>query len=108
MPAVPDRRGRLFVPDDKRILAATAMVEPGRTATLKLTAPQKPGDYEYVCTYPDNRKTMYGQLLVVENLEAYMNSPKALEPARQPATGAGHGKNHSTLAESSQPSTATR
>ena len=108
MPAVPDRRGRLFVPDDKRILAATAMVEPGRTATLKLTAPQKPGDYEYVCTYPDHWKTMYGQLLVVESLEAYMNSARALEPPRQTATGAGHGKNHSTPAESSQASTTPR
>jgi len=96
------------VPDDKRILAATAMVEPGRTATLKLTAPQKPGDYEYVCTYPDHWKTMYGQLLVVESLEAYMNSAKALEPPRQTATGAGHGKNHSTPAESSQASTTPR
>jgi hypothetical protein len=30
MPAVPDRQGRLFVLEGKRILAATAMVEPER------------------------------------------------------------------------------
>ena len=85
MPAVPDRRGRLFVPDDRRILAATAMVEPGRAERLKLTAPRKPGNYEYVCTYPDHWKTMYGQLVVVEDLEAYWKSTEAVQAPPQPA-----------------------
>jgi hypothetical protein len=58
----------------KRILAATAMVEPGRAERLKLTAPREPGSYEYVCTYPDHWKTMYGELVVVEDLEAYWRS----------------------------------
>ena len=107
MPAVADRRGRLFVPDDKRILAATEMVEPGRIATLKLVAPQKPGDYEYVCTYPDHWKTMFGQLLVVDDLEAFMKSPKAMEPPRQTAAAA-HGKNHAAPADSPRPANTPR
>ena len=93
MPAVPDRRGRLFVPDDRRILAATAMVEPGRTERLRLIAPRRPGNYEYVCTYPDHWKTMYGKLVVVEDLEAFMKSPGALQPSSQ-GTNPAHGRKH--------------
>jgi hypothetical protein len=91
MPAVPDRQGRLFIPDDRRILAATVMVEPGRAERLKLTAPRKPGNYEYVCTYPDHWKTMYGELVVVEDLEAYWNSMEAVKVPPQAAPSA-HGK----------------
>jgi plastocyanin len=107
MPPVADRRGRLFVPDDKRILAATEMVEPGRIATLKLVAPQKPGDYEYVCTYPDHWKTMFGQLLVVDDLEAFMKSPRAIEPPRQTAAAA-HGNKHAAPADSPRPANTPR
>jgi glucose/arabinose dehydrogenase/azurin len=94
MSAVPDSQGRTFVPDDRRILAATSMVEPGRAETLKLTAPRKPGNYDYFCTYPEHWKTMYGQLVVVEDLEAYMKSAEAAKPLAQPAgaSPAGHAK----------------
>ncbi len=72
MPPNPDSQGRLYVPDNPKILAATRLLEPGERATLKLTAPEAPGDYEYLCTYPEHWKVMFGQLVVVKDLEAYL------------------------------------
>ncbi|MCB1126701.1 MAG: HEAT repeat domain-containing protein, partial [Verrucomicrobiae bacterium] len=57
----PDRQGRSYIPDDPRILAATKLMEPGERTVLKLTAPDEPGAYEYVCTYPEHWLVMYGQ-----------------------------------------------
>ncbi len=74
MQPVPDGQGRTFVPNDKRVLAATKMIEPGTRAVLKMTAPKTVGTYEYVCTYPEHWKTMFGELVVVEDLEAYFKS----------------------------------
>ena len=51
----PDKNGRMYIPPkSKKIIAATKLVEPGQKETLKLTAPTKPGDYDYVCTYPEH------------------------------------------------------
>ena len=37
---------------DKQILAHTDLVAGGESKTVTFTAPQKPGDYEYICTFP--------------------------------------------------------
>ncbi len=75
MQPTPDSEGRSFIPDDKRILFAAKMIEPGMKERLKITAPSEPGDYEYVCTYPDHWKTMFGELRVVKDVEAYLQNP---------------------------------
>ena len=78
-----DRSGRAFVPDSTDILAATKSIEAGQRATLKLTAPTTPGDYEYVCTFPDHYQMMWGRLVVTKDVDAYLlanpvaNLPKA-------------------------------
>jgi azurin len=74
----PDREGRTYVPRNRKILAATRMLEPGDQETLKLSAPEEPGEYEYVCTYPEHWSVMFGQLLVVKDLETFLqNTPPA-------------------------------
>ena len=55
-----------FVPDIPEVLAATPQVAPGRKYTLYMTAPEKPGDYPYVCTYPGHGQIMFGNLKVTE------------------------------------------
>lgn len=74
MDAFPDKNGRTYVPDDKRIIAASKMIEPGMKTTLKFKAPDTPGNYEYVCTYPEHWMSMWGTLVVVDDIEAYLNS----------------------------------
>jgi len=70
----PDRQGRVYVPNNKKIIAASKLIEPGQKETLKLTAPEKPGDYDYVCTYPEHWKVMFGQLIVVADAEAILKA----------------------------------
>jgi azurin len=88
MPARPDRRGRAFVPRTDLVLAATRLLEPGESETLKLTAPAEVGAYEYVCTYPEHWKIMFGELVVVKDEEA-MERALAL-PAPTPTMAGGH------------------
>lgn len=52
MPPTPDAAGRLYIPDSPKVLHATKLVDPGRQARLGFTAPDTPGDYSFVCTFP--------------------------------------------------------
>lgn len=48
-----------------RIIAHTAMVAGGHSDSVTFTAPKKPGDYEYICTFPGHfRAGMQGTLTV--------------------------------------------
>ena len=53
-----------FVPDNENVLASTPLVQIGNTYKLYFKAPTKPGDYEFVCTYPGHGLTMWGVLVV--------------------------------------------
>ena len=93
MKAEPDKSGKMFVPaKNKKILASTKMVEPGQKEILKLTAPSKPGNYDYVCTFPEHWKVMFGQLVVVKDKAELLQA--SAEPAAQQHAGAGHNHNH--------------
>lgn len=37
---------------EDRVIAATEMIGGGETSTIEFTAPENPGDYAYVCTFP--------------------------------------------------------
>jgi azurin/glucose/arabinose dehydrogenase len=80
-----DKKGRAYVPEDgrnqdKRVIDATKMVEPGQKETLKLTAPGKEGEYEYVCTMPGHWLIMWGKLIVTKNVDAYLQAHPSAEP----------------------------
>ncbi|WP_187270107.1 plastocyanin/azurin family copper-binding protein [Pontibacter qinzhouensis] len=54
-----------YVPDDTlRVLAASPLALPGQTVVLEFQVPKEPGQYDYVCTYPEHYKFMKGVLLV--------------------------------------------
>jgi azurin len=55
-----------FVPDVPGIVAATKLIQPGKKETLKFKAPEAPGEYPYVCTFPGHWFTMRGVMRVVE------------------------------------------
>ncbi len=61
-----DKQGRAYLPPayEREILAATRLLEPGQKETLKVKAPAKPGDYEFVCTFPGHALVMWGTLTV--------------------------------------------
>lgn len=46
------------------VLAHTKLVDPKKSDTIEFTAPTKPGDYPFVCTFPGHAMTMRGILKV--------------------------------------------
>ena len=48
------------------ILAKTKMLGPGQSETITFSAPETPGNYEYVCTFPAHYMVGMKGLLIVE------------------------------------------
>ena len=53
-----------FIPESKDILHYTRMIDIGETDVLEFTAPTKPGDYQFVCTFPGHATLMRGVLKI--------------------------------------------
>jgi lysophospholipase L1-like esterase/glucose/arabinose dehydrogenase/azurin len=85
MSPTPDKDGKAYVPNNRKIIAASKMLDAGQKETLKLNAPAKPGNYDFVCTYPEHGKSMFGTLVVVKDKEAFLKA--AAEPAPAPPAG---------------------
>ncbi|MEX2553282.1 MAG: PVC-type heme-binding CxxCH protein, partial [Actinomycetota bacterium] len=78
MPDEFDSQGRSYVPDSPSVIAATKMLEAGEAETLSVTAPTEEGVYEFVCTFPGHWTVMWGQLIVTDDVDAYLeNNPEA-------------------------------
>lgn len=73
LPTDPDVKP--YVPDTPLVLYASRLLNGGETERLNFTAPAKPGEYVYLCTFPGHWVRMYGVMLVVENLEAWDAQP---------------------------------
>ncbi|MFH5832160.1 PVC-type heme-binding CxxCH protein [Halalkalibaculum sp. DA384] len=65
--ADPEGSDLQYVPDMPEVLHATNLVNPNQTITLSFTAPEDPGDYPYVCTFPGHWRTMQGVMNVIAN-----------------------------------------
>jgi putative heme-binding domain-containing protein len=63
---------RQYVPNSKKILFHTRLLQPRDSQKLSFTAPSKPGVYPIVCTYPGHWRRMYGAMYVVEDLDEYL------------------------------------
>ncbi|MEM1358926.1 MAG: plastocyanin/azurin family copper-binding protein, partial [Bacteroidota bacterium] len=55
-----------YVPNSDKVLYHTGLVQPGTSETIYLYAPDKPGTYQFVCTFPGHAQIMRGVLRVVE------------------------------------------
>jgi putative heme-binding domain-containing protein len=71
----PEFAARQFVPQSQQVLLGSNLLQPRATQRLSFVAPQQPGVYPYVCTYPGHWRRMYGALYVVEDLDAYQADP---------------------------------
>ncbi|MBK5278975.1 MAG: beta galactosidase jelly roll domain-containing protein [Bacteroidia bacterium] len=54
-----------YVPDIPEVLFATKLVNPQQTERLYFVAPEKEGDYPFVCTFPGHWSIMNGTMKVV-------------------------------------------
>ena len=65
-----------YLPDERSdILFATKMIQSNEQARLTFKAPKETGEYPYVCTFPQHWSRMYGVMVVVEDLDAWMKNP---------------------------------
>lgn len=60
----PQGKRRQFVPDSPKVLHVMGLVAPGQSMQLWFFAPDKPGTYPLVCTYPGHWRMMNGKLKV--------------------------------------------
>ncbi|MDG2422727.1 MAG: plastocyanin/azurin family copper-binding protein [Phycisphaerales bacterium] len=60
----PDAVALNYVPDMKEIMHVLALVEPGETHEVLFIAPDRPGRYPYVCTFPGHWPMMNGVMTV--------------------------------------------
>lgn len=67
--------GKQYVPHNKKVLQATNMVAAREQAVLTFNAPNQPGEYPYVCTFPRHWMRMYGVMVVVEDFDAWQKNP---------------------------------
>jgi putative heme-binding domain-containing protein len=71
----PGFEGKPYVPKSDKVMHATGMVQVGQLERLTFTAPQEPGEYPYVCTFPRHWMRMYGVMVVVQDLDAWLKNP---------------------------------
>ncbi len=53
-----------YVPQSGLVLFSTPIVNPGQTMTVQFRAPNDPGAYPYLCTFPGHWRLMNGVLTV--------------------------------------------
>lgn len=58
--------GKHYNPATKDVLHATKLVDASKKEVLSFKAPEKPGDYPYVCTFPGHSFVMRGVMTVAE------------------------------------------
>ena len=68
-------QGKQYVPQSDQVLFATSMVPAGKQERLAFSAPDKPGEYPFVCTFPNHWMRMYGVMVVVGDLESWQKKP---------------------------------
>lgn len=61
----PDAFAKEFIPDTPAVLHATRMLQAGESVRLQFVAPEREGNYPYICTFPAHWITMKGVMEVV-------------------------------------------
>jgi putative heme-binding domain-containing protein len=76
MPPEAPSGGKQYVPASEKVLFATNMVQAAKQERLTFDAPATPGEYPFVCTFPNHWLRMYGVMVVVDDLDAFLQSPR--------------------------------
>lgn len=74
-----------YIPKTGAVLWSIPVVPPGQNKSLTFTAPEKPGVYPYVCTYPGHGIVMFGAMYVTQEktLPDLKNDPNIPESRRK-------------------------
>jgi azurin len=63
----PEALSHHYIPESPDVLYYTDMVMPGGSFTIHIKAPEQPGRYPYLCTFPGHWAVMNGVLVVSSN-----------------------------------------
>ncbi len=55
-----------YIPKSPKVLFHTGLIQPGESETFYFIAPDKPGNYPFICTYPGHGGVMRGVIKVVK------------------------------------------
>ena len=58
-----------FVPPSSDVIWASKLIDHGKEQVIEFTAPSKPGEYPYVCTFPGHAMMMRGVMKVTPKAE---------------------------------------
>ena len=64
MAGMKDGYAKNFIPAISEVLYATPLVAPGKSFKLDFKAPDKPGEYPFICTFPGHWRIMKGVIKV--------------------------------------------
>jgi putative heme-binding domain-containing protein len=77
MASTPGATEKQYVPSSPKVISFLRLLQPRESDKVAMTAPEKPGVYPYVCTFPGHWRRMFGALYVVADLEKYLANPSA-------------------------------
>jgi putative heme-binding domain-containing protein len=78
----PEAASRHFVPETEQVLHHTKILQLDESEKLFFTAPDKPDVYPFLCTFPGHWLRMYGALVVVPDVQAYLAANDPLPSAQ--------------------------
>ncbi|GAA4323169.1 hypothetical protein GCM10023149_23930 [Mucilaginibacter gynuensis] len=55
-----------YVPEIPEVLKSSALLNPQQKVTIEFIAPEQPGSYPYLCTFPGHWRIMNGILKVIK------------------------------------------
>jgi len=67
MASAKDGPEKHYVPEMEEVLYFTKMVNPQEKVVLRFIAPEEPGNYPYLCTFPGHWRIMQGTMKVVKS-----------------------------------------
>jgi len=77
---------RHHVPPDQDVLWHTDLLMPGQSTRLMFEAPETPGEYPFVCTFPGHWRVMNGVMHVVQGFDDKLNQRDAAPMVETAAT----------------------
>ena len=63
--ADPEGAEKDYIPDLPEILHSTRIINPQEKGVLRFVAPEKPGIYPFICTFPGHWRIMQGEMTVI-------------------------------------------
>jgi azurin len=72
-----------YIPDSPKVLGYIPVLSPGQTKSVTFKAPEKPGIYPYVCTYPGHGFIMFGAMYVTTEMMPLVESDRNIPESRR-------------------------